>query len=118
MLYRSYLFTDKDPIIDRMRTAFQDSGKTIKEVAQESGLTESTIRNWFYGDTERPQFASIQAFMHALGWSFEPMVLTVQETASRIATPQQMRQAEVVFKRNRERRKERMQRYTKKRATA
>lgn len=104
MLYRTYLFTDKDPIIDEMRTAFQTSGKSIGEISRDSGLAESTIRNWFYGETERPQFASIQAFMRAVGFTMQAVTLH----GASMATDKELKQAALVYKRNRERRRERM----------
>jgi hypothetical protein len=73
-LYKSYMFTNKDPVIDEMRTLMQDefgrgkiSNKALESVEEMGGPTPGTIRNWFYGDTKRPQNASIEAAGRAIG---------------------------------------------------
>lgn len=65
--YRSYVFKEKDPIIDALRTAYQDSGLGLKEVEEASGVKSSTLYQWFLGDTKRPQFATVSAVALALG---------------------------------------------------
>lgn len=67
--YRSYLFKEKDPIIDVVRTSFSDSGKSYKKVADESGVTPTTLSNWFHGKTRKPQFCTVSAVLGALGKS-------------------------------------------------
>jgi hypothetical protein len=67
-VYDTYNFIDKDPVIDEMRTRWQDSGHTQKWVASVSGLAPATISNWFGGRTRRPQVAACSAFMGALGY--------------------------------------------------
>ena len=66
-IYRSYLFVDKDPIIDSMRTVQALSKKTYEDVERESGIRRSTLRNWFSGNVKRPQFATVAAFARAHG---------------------------------------------------
>jgi|SRR6516164_756471 hypothetical protein len=66
-LYRSYNFVEKDPIIDELRTIDQKEGLSYREVHWLSGISENTMRNWFEGKTKRPQNASIEAFLRALG---------------------------------------------------
>ncbi len=65
--YRSYLFREKDPVIDLVRTAFSDSKKSYKKTADESGVSPTTIANWFHGKTRKPQFCTISAVLLALG---------------------------------------------------
>jgi len=67
-VYDSYSFIEKDPIIDQMRTAWEDSGHTYVWCAKVSGLSSGTISNWFGGKTKRPQNAACCAFMGALGF--------------------------------------------------
>ncbi len=67
--YKSYLFREKDPIIDAMRTAFSDSGKTVAQASNESGVSKTTISNWFHGKTRKPQFCTVSAFVSAVGKS-------------------------------------------------
>jgi predicted transcriptional regulator len=67
-LYRSYNFTDKDPVIDLIGTVISKSGRTYQQIAAEAGVSEGTLRNWIYGSTKRPQFATVMA-VGALGYS-------------------------------------------------
>ena len=68
-LYKSYVFIDKDPVIDVMRTIVKDSSKTYAQVEIASGVKAQTLRNWFGGDTKRPQFATVAAVARGLGKS-------------------------------------------------
>jgi len=70
--YRSYSFTDKDPIIDRLRTAVQDSGLSYAKVSAESDVSVNCLREWFEGKTRRPQFATVAAVFSALGMDLLP----------------------------------------------
>jgi hypothetical protein len=66
--YKSYNFVDKDPIIDEVRTLFAQSGATYRWVEEHSGVTQQTLRNWFDGETKRPQAASINAVLRSIGF--------------------------------------------------
>ena len=66
-LYKSYMFKEKDPIIDLTRTIVQDSGYSYSAISALSGVSATTMYNWFSGDTKRPQFASINAVGRACG---------------------------------------------------
>lgn len=66
--YPSYNFVDKDPIIDRLRTIIQREGMSYPEIAERSGVTVQTMYNWFSGPTRRPQYATVIAVAHALGY--------------------------------------------------
>lgn len=70
-LYQSYSFKDKDPVIDELRTIVQDSGDSYSQIESKSGVTTSTLYNWFGGTTKRPQFASIMAVSRALGYDLQ-----------------------------------------------
>jgi hypothetical protein len=70
-LYRSYNFIDKDPAIDRLRTMVQDEGLKYHEIQILSGVAETTMRNWFHGDTRMPQHATMAAVASALGYDWE-----------------------------------------------
>jgi len=59
--YKSYVFRGKDPIIDLTRTIVQNSKKSYSEIQAESGVSTSTMYNWFHGATKRPTFACINA---------------------------------------------------------
>lgn len=70
-LYKSYSFRDKDPIIDKLRTVIQDEGASYKDICEDSGVSGTTLYNWFSGTTLRPQFASIMAVTRALGYDLQ-----------------------------------------------
>jgi len=72
-LYKSYSFEEKDPIIDRARTAMQDSGWSYSRLSEESGVSDHCMREWFEGKTRRPQFATVAAFFGALGYDLLPV---------------------------------------------
>ena len=65
-VYQSYNFVDKDPIIDEVRTAIQDSGVSYKYIEDKSGVTDQTLRNWFDGRTRRPQACTVRAVLNCL----------------------------------------------------
>jgi hypothetical protein len=65
--YKSYSFVEKDPIIDALRTAVSASKKKYSTLHADSGVSTSTIHNWFHGRTRRPQFATVAAVARALG---------------------------------------------------
>lgn len=66
--YKSYSFTEKDPIIDEIRTMVGDSGASYKWIEDMSGVTQTTLYNWFGGKTRKPQAATINAVARALGY--------------------------------------------------
>ena len=72
-LYKSYSFTDKDPIIDRLRTAVADAGWTWTRLSVESGVSRHCIAEWFDGKTKRPAHATIAAAFSALGFDLLPV---------------------------------------------
>lgn len=67
-LYTSYNFVDKDPVIDKMRTLVKREGLKYSDIQKLSGVTTSTMHNWFEGKTKRPQYATVMAVVHALGY--------------------------------------------------
>lgn len=66
-LYKTYVFRDKDPIIDHLRTAIKDDGRRRSEIADGSGVSANTLTNWFEGTTRRPQFATVAAVARCMG---------------------------------------------------
>lgn len=67
-LYRSYVFQDKDPVIDRVKTIVQDEGLSYAEVQIISGVRASTLTGWFTGPVRKPQYATVAAVTAALGY--------------------------------------------------
>jgi hypothetical protein len=75
MKYRCFNFTEKNPVIDRMRTVLQDEGYYSKKrrnvLHKLSGVSVSTFEGWFEGDTRSPRSETIYATMGALGYKEE-----------------------------------------------
>ncbi len=69
-LYRTYNFVNKDPVIDEVRTVLKDEGliKRLGIVHELSGVSVSTLKNWFDGDTKKPQNPTIEAVLTSLGY--------------------------------------------------
>lgn len=67
--YKTYRFIDKDPVIDEVRTAVEDSGLSYVEIGAKVGRKHiaSTLHGWFQGGVRRPQHASVQAVLIACG---------------------------------------------------
>jgi hypothetical protein len=67
----SYLFIDKDPIIDLIRTEAQRGGdlrqQHLDRISYNSGVSTTTLRNWFFGETRRPQRLSSRFVLDAIG---------------------------------------------------
>jgi hypothetical protein len=72
-IYRTYNMVDKNPVIDKVRTLVQDEGliKKLQIVHEISGVSTSTLDNWFNGTTRSPQHATIAAVVTSLGYREE-----------------------------------------------
>jgi hypothetical protein len=70
--YRCYNYTNKNPVIDKVRTVLQDEGMYAKKqrhiLHQLSGVNVSTFEGWFEGDTKNPRHETIMATLAALGY--------------------------------------------------
>lgn len=64
---RSYLFIDKHPVIDEIRALMKDGGYSHRELAEKSGVSVSTLRNWDLGNTIRPQAPTLNAVARVFG---------------------------------------------------
>jgi hypothetical protein len=74
-LYQAYLFKDKDPAIDEIRTVMQDhfgkrnlASADYKEVQEQGGPSAGTVKSWFEGKTRRPQNATLEAAGRSIGY--------------------------------------------------
>jgi hypothetical protein len=67
IVYKTYLFRDKDPNIDKLRTIVQQSGLSRQEIHELSGVAVGTMKGWFDGKTLRPRFCGMQAVGRACG---------------------------------------------------
>lgn len=66
--YKSYNFVDKDPIIDEIRTIYEQSGANYTWIHEHSNVSTGTLTNWFNGTTKKPQAATINAVLRSLGY--------------------------------------------------
>lgn len=62
-----YLFRDKDPVIDYLRTAKQKVKMKDGAVAKTGGVAYGTVHNMFGGKTRNPQFATVMRIARAIG---------------------------------------------------
>ncbi len=90
-VYRTYRFVDKDPMIDKLRTAVSDSGMKYSQIHEESDVSTATLRNWFHGDTKRPQFATLNAVAIALGLELQLMPRRMKTRTAASAKPRARR---------------------------
>lgn len=65
--YKTYLFRTKDPVIDQLRTIKADAEESDTRISAASGVSTTTLYNWWSGKTRRPQSASVEAVGRALG---------------------------------------------------
>lgn len=73
MKWGAYLFKDKDPAIDQLRTVIRDelgglSRKHLAMVEAHGGPVVATLDNWFNGDTMQPKNPSLEAAGRAIGY--------------------------------------------------
>lgn len=66
--YKSYNFVDKDPIIDEIRSVYEESGANYEWISKHSGVSKTTLTNWFSGTTRKPQAATVNAVLRSLGY--------------------------------------------------
>ena len=91
-IYKSYVFRDKDPLIYTIWDAIKD--RPLPRVANESGVAVSTLHNWFFGTTARPQAATARAVLRSQGLDLavvqsvqalpEPVVIKAPERPRRV----------------------------------
>src|SRR4051812_29648418 len=72
-ILRTYRYIDKNPVIDRMRTALQDAGVGVEEkrlqvAADISGISRSCLHGLFHGNTRNPQHRTVAGLMTAFGY--------------------------------------------------
>lgn len=65
-----YRFQEKDPMIDRLIAAFNQSDLSYQGWAWRSGLSNTTLRNWDSGQTRMPQYRSVVRAAMALNLEF------------------------------------------------
>ena len=69
-LTRSYNFINKDPEIDVFRTIWQKERIKETDLAVLAGLSVSTVKNMFGGETRKPQHATFAKMAGAMGYKY------------------------------------------------
>lgn len=72
-LFGTYLFRNKDPIIDELRTLIQDEygkldRKALRDIESKGGAKANTTAGWFFKKVRRPQNPGIEATLRATGY--------------------------------------------------
>ena len=73
-IYQAYMFKDKDPAIDELRTMVEDNFggrvnyKMLSNMHNDGGPSTSCMANWFFGKTRRPTNPALEAAGRALGF--------------------------------------------------
>lgn len=70
-MYPTYSFKEKDPVIDELRSMIAEEGLSYKQIHEVSGVSKTTLYNWFSGDTRRPQHASVMAVVRMAGYDYK-----------------------------------------------
>ena len=82
-LHGTYMFRDKDPAIDYLRTPFEENPETTNKIATIAGCSHGTVSNIFYGGTRNPQFATIVRIARAIGPQGEEALIRCVRTGGR-----------------------------------
>ena len=69
--YPTYNFADHDPVLDVLKTAIDDVGIDIKDLAENSHVSRSTLRSWMNGNTISPRNMTLCAVAGALGYDYK-----------------------------------------------
>ena len=73
-LYKSYVFKDKDPAIDELRTLVEKhfghrvNNSALATITDDGGPSTNCMRAWFFGATLRPTNPTIEAAGRAMGY--------------------------------------------------
>jgi hypothetical protein len=71
--FLQYSWQDKDPELDFVKFAIEESGWTLERIERETEanghrVSRYTLMAWYYGSTKRPQNATMNSVMAAIGW--------------------------------------------------
>lgn len=85
-LLGTYLFKDKDPAIDYLRAPFEENPETTNAIANRAGVSHGTVSNIFYGQTRKPQFATMVRIARAIGPKGEDALIRCVRSGGRGVT--------------------------------
>lgn len=66
-IFKTYVFKEQDPIVGKVLIVIRDTNKHDTTVANDSGVSVSTLKNWRSRKTRRPQFATVNAVLRSCG---------------------------------------------------
>lgn len=67
-VYKSYAFKDHDPVLDAIDSVHELAGRPMfAKLAADSGVSAGTLSSWRRRETKRPQSASVEAVLRAMG---------------------------------------------------
>ena len=67
-VYQSYFFKDHDPVLDAIDRVHELAGRPkFSKLAADSGVAAATLSKWRSRETKRPQSASVEAVLRAMG---------------------------------------------------
>ena len=64
--------------LDKLKQMKKISGKTSKQIADETNIPKSTIDKLFSGQTKEPYLSSTRAIVHCMGFTLDDLDNTVQ----------------------------------------
>ncbi len=68
--YGTYKFSGQDPAVGKVLGEIDEHGEKMSDVSHVSGVALSTMANWRKRKTRRPQFATLNAALRAVGRQF------------------------------------------------
>lgn len=72
-VYKSYVFRDKDPVIDEFRTMVEKTygeanRKALHSIRDGGGPSVAAMAGWLFGKTKRPQNPTMEAAGRSMGF--------------------------------------------------
>ena len=65
---KGYRYIEKDDMMYLVLSLVDDSGQTDNDTAFDAGISKSTLYNWRFGKTQRPQHVTLKAVLQAIGY--------------------------------------------------
>ena len=59
--------------LDKLNSLKKECGKTIKDIAQDSGIPIGTLNKLFAGQTQNPKLDTVRAVVHSLGYTLDDL---------------------------------------------
>lgn len=61
--------------LDRLAAMKKSSGRTIKQISEESEVPVGTLNKLFAGQTKDPKLETVRAVVHSLGYTLDDRLL-------------------------------------------